>query len=248
MINKVYHQTMHKQDTLSKPKALFCWSGGKDSALALHKVLQEGKYEVMSLLTTINRQMKRVSMHGVPEALIEAQAVSIGLPLCKVYVDADSSNDNYEKSMEACLLAFKAEGVETVIFGDIFLEDLKTYRENNLAKVGMKGAFPLWKKDTMTLVQEFLELGFATIVCCTNEKIFGSNCIGEALDLALIENFPSGVDPCGENGEFHTFVHAGPLFKEPIQVAVHGKVLKNYQANGETFGFWFADLQLEEKV
>src|SRR5579884_2159719 len=154
----------------SKQKVLFCWSGGKDSALALHRLLGDDRYDVVALLTTYNEHYQRVSMHGVSLALSELQARSIGLPLDKVFVSERSSNEEYTRKMAERMLAYKAQGVSTVAFGDIFLDDLRQWREANLAQIGMRAIFPLWKNDTRELVREFVRLGFASRVCCVNEQ------------------------------------------------------------------------------
>jgi uncharacterized protein (TIGR00290 family) len=238
-----------------KKKAIFCWSGGKDSSLALYKVLKEDEFEILALLTTVNEEFKRVSMHGVREDLLEEQAKQIGLPLEKMYIGKSSTNEAYEKSMEAVLLKYKALGVEYAIFGDIFLEDLKKYREDNLSKIGMKAYFPLWKQDTTALIHEFVGLGFKTMICCTNNDFFDENGVGRIIDEEFISTLPDNVDPCGENGEFHTFAYEGPIFKNPIPITVGEKVLKTYQAKCmkdekevmEEKGFWFVDLVLSPK-
>lgn len=233
-----------------KPKVIFCWSGGKDSALALYKVLQENKFEIIALLTTLSAQFKRISMHGVREELLDMQAASIGLPLIKMYV-SDGTNSEYEKTMETLLLQYKVQGVTKVIFGDIFLEDLRLYRENNLAKVGLTAEFPLWKIDTKLLVNEFLELGFKTITCCVNDGYFGEDKVGVEITKEFIKNLPSNVDPCGENGEFHTFCYDGPIFKKPVQFEIGEKVYRPLEiktsddvcsSNSITRGFWFCEL------
>lgn len=232
-----------------KEKAIFCWSGGKDSALALYKVRLEQKYEVVTLLTTINATFKRVSMHGVREALLIQQAASIGLPLVKMYVN-EGTNGEYEKEMEMVLLKYKAMGVTTVIFGDIFLEDLRTYRENNLSKVGLKALFPLWKKNTSELIKEFLSLHFKTITCCVNDSHLKEQHVGVEIDTGFINALPSAVDPCGENGEYHTFCFNGPVFNYPISFTVGEKVYRPLEikksdeeiSNSSTKGFWFCDL------
>lgn len=237
---------------MEKPKALFCWSGGKDSSLALYKVLQENKFEVVALLTTVNEEFKRVSMHGVREELIEAQARHIGLPLEKLYIPPDNTNEAYEKSMERVLKKHIEAGVGQVIFGDIFLEDLRKYRENNLAKLGLKAEFPLWKKDTSSLIHEFIGLGFKTVICCTHNDYFDDQIVGKTIDRSFVASLPSDVDPCGENGEFHTFTYDGPLFDTPLQVRPGEKILRTYEAKclkdgkeeTEEKGFWFIDLML----
>lgn len=207
-----------------KPKAIFCWSGGKDSALALYKVLQQNNYEVVALLTTLNAQFKRISMHGVREDLLDKQALSVGLPLIKMYV-SEGTNAEYEKNMETLLLQYKAQGVTKVIFGDIFLEDLRTYREKNLAKVGLDAVFPLWKKDTYKLIDEFLNLGFKTVTCCVNDAYLAEDKVGEEITFNFINTLPSIVDPCGENGEFHTFCYDGPLFKTLVKFNIGEKYI-----------------------
>ena len=227
-----------------------CWSGGKDSALCLHKVLQAKEHDVKYLLTTLNEQFKRISMHGVREELLDEQAKQIGIPLVKIYVN-EGTNAEYEKKMEETLLKFKSEGIENVIFGDIFLEDLRTYRENNLSKVGMTGVFPLWKKDTQELLKEFLALKFKTIICCTNDAYLGKEWAGRIIDEKFLSSLPPNVDACGENGEFHTFCFDGPIFKQPIKISTGEKVYKPLEIKitddcnlpkSQTKGFWFCEL------
>lgn len=230
-------------------KAIFCWSGGKDSSLCLYKVLQEGEYEVKYLLTTINENFKRVSMHGVREELIEKQAETIGIPLKKMYV-REAHNDEYDRNMQNILLEAKDERIEYVIFGDIFLEDLRQYRENNLAKVGMNAVFPLWKRDTRELMDEFLSLGFRTITCCVNDFYLNESRVGVEIDNEFLSSLPENVDPCGENGEFHTFCFEGPLFRSEIGFRIGRKVYKPLEINiifesnqeNQTKGFWYCDL------
>jgi uncharacterized protein (TIGR00290 family) len=237
---------------MNKEKAIFCWSGGKDSALALYKVLQQGSYEFIALLTTINEEYKRISMHGVREELLEEQSKQIGIPLEKIYVSNNGTNEEYEKNMEAALQKYKSLGVNKVIFGDIFLEDLKIYRENNLAKIGMTAIFPLWKQDTKKLISEFIDLDFKTIICCTNNDFFDKHAVGKIIDKRFVSSLSPGIDPCGENGEFHTFTYEGPIFKFPIRIKTGEKVLKTYEARcmkddketTEVKGYWFIDLEL----
>lgn len=240
---------------MNKTKAIFCWSGGKDSAYCLHKILKEEKYDVKYLLTTLNGFFNRISMHGVREDLLDKQSESIGIPLLKVFV-YESSNAEYEKQMEAAMLKAKAEGIEHVIFGDIFLEDLRVYRENNLAKVGMKGVFPIWKIDTTFLINDFIEQGFKTIVCCTNDGYLDEEWVGKEIGKNFIEQLPANVDPCGENGEFHTFCFAGPIFKREINFERGKKIYKQLEiktndcslpSNTITKGFWYCDLLLQRR-
>lgn len=236
----------------AKPKAIFSWSGGKDSAYCLNKVLSENLFDIKYLLTSINYNFKRISMHGVREELLNAQAESIGIPLLKVWVK-EGTNAEYEKQMESILLKAKADGIEYVIFGDIFLEDLRIYRENNLAKVGMKGIFPLWKVDTTYLINDFLIKKFKTITCCVNDGYLNEDWVGRKINKSFIEQLPVIVDPCGENGEYHTFCYDGPLFKKKILFSVGEKLYKPLEikttdddvctSNTVTKGFWFIDLK-----
>ena len=245
-----------------REKIIFCWSGGKDSALALNRILQDERYEVATLLTTCNDHFQRVSMHGVRLELLEQQAEAIGLPLEKVFVSQRSSNEEYQQKMSACLLAHKARGVTACAFGDIFLEDLKRWREENLAKVGLRGIFPIWKIDSRELIREFFALGFASIICCTNDAYLGEDAVGRNIDAGFIAALPPEVDPCGENGEFHSFAFAGPIFKQPVKFKVGEKVYRPVEVTHPsdssssyvcpagphlTKGFWFCDLLPEKR-
>ena len=240
-----------------KEKIIFCWSGGKDSAIALHRILQGGRFEVAALLTTCNEHFQRISMHGVRVELLELQAASIGLPLEKVFVSQRSSNEEYEQKMSACLLAHKARGVTGVIFGDIFLEDLRRWREENLARAGLRGIFPLWKIDTRELMREFIALGFGSVICCVNDAYLDETAVGRNIDAEFVNSLPADVDPCGENGEFHSFAFAGPIFKQPLRFKVGEKVYRPVEqthpgavssavcpagSTRQAKGFWFCDL------
>lgn len=233
-----------------KTKAIFCWSGGKDSAYALYRVILENRYEVSYLLTTVNKTFQRISMHGVREDLLHAQAEALGFPLLKVEVE-EGSNAEYERQMEAVLMKVKAEGITQVIFGDIFLEDLRSYREANLAKVGMNAVFPLWKLPTAELVRDFIAKKFRTLLCCTNDAYLDESWLGREINDAFLRDLPVEVDPCGENGEYHTFCFDGPVFRHSISVQHGETVYKPLQANMTepsdrpvTKGFWFIDLLL----
>jgi uncharacterized protein (TIGR00290 family) len=241
-----------------KEKVVFCWSGGKDSALALHRLRRDPSYEVVSLLTTCNEHFQRVSMHGVRLELLEAQAASIGLPLEKVFVSKRGSNEEYQQKMGACLAAHKSRGVTACAFGDIFLEDLKRWREENLAGIGMRGVFPIWKNDSRELLREFFALGFGTVICCVNDAYLGEDAVGRVLDEEFVRTLPAGIDPCGENGEFHSFAFAGPVFRNPIKFNVGEKVYRPVEITHptdarssyvcprgpkQTKGFWFCDLE-----
>lgn len=233
--------------------AIMSWSGGKDSSYALYKVLQEGIYEVKYLLSTFNGNFKRLSMHGVREELIEAQAKSIGLPLLKVYV-YEASNAEYEKQMEKILLQAKAENINQVIFGDIFLEDLRQYREQKMATLQMQCVFPIWKTDTQWMVNDFIDKGFKTCICCINDGYLDESWCGRIIDAAFVKELPATVDACGENGEFHTYCFEGPVFKTPVNIITGEKTYKALAINlgphptpikdVGTKGFWFCDLLL----
>lgn len=228
---------------MNRHKAVFCWSGGKDSAFALFRTIREGRFEVVGLLSTMNQLHGRLSMHGVREGLIEAQAASIGIPLEKVWVQ-EGTNPEYEKAMEEKLLSFKERGVSHVLFGDIFLEDLREYREKNLARVGLQAAFPIWKMDTRELIRSFLNEGFETILCCINDSYLREEFLGRKIDAAFLADLPAHVDPCGENGEFHSFCYAGPVFRNRIDFKTGEKVFRSlaeFGASGEG-GFWYLDL------
>lgn len=235
-------------------KAIFCWSGGKDSAYALYKVVLEKEFEIVSLLTTINSEFGRITMHGVKESLLDAQVEAIGLPVKKMYI-SDGTYTEYESEMEKALLEFKEEGVEHVIFGDIFLEDLRKYREDNLKKVDMKAVFPLWNINTREQIQQFIEDGFKTKICCVNDSLLDKNFVGVNLTQEFLDALPKQVDPCGENGEFHSFCYAGPIFRTKIDIEVTDKVYKPIDIPEEekcqltdippTKGFWYAELDIK---
>jgi uncharacterized protein (TIGR00290 family) len=196
----------------------------------LHELLKANRYEVVSLLTSVSEEYGRISHHGVREVLVEQQAEAIGIPLHKVYLPLGSShpctNDVYEPIMGDVMARYKAQGVETVAFGDLFLEDLRAYRERNLAKAGMRGVFPLWKRDTTTLASDVIAMGFKSYLSCVEGKV-GPGFVGRPYDHKLLAALPAGIDPCGEYGEFHTFVHDGPIFKRPVTVSVGEIVVRD---------------------
>jgi uncharacterized protein (TIGR00290 family) len=240
-----------------KEKIIFCWSGGKDSALALNRLRQDGRYEIVSLLTTCNEHFQRVSMHGVRLELLDAQAAAIGLPLEKIFVSHRSSNEEYQQKMSACLRAHQARGVTACAFGDIFLEDLRRWRDENLARVGMRGIYPIWKAGSRDLILEFFALGFGTVICCANDAHLGEDAVGRKIDPEFINSLPANVDPCGENGEFHSFAFAGPVFRQPVKYTVGEKIYRPVEVTHpgdsnsacacpsgprRTKGFWFCDL------
>jgi uncharacterized protein (TIGR00290 family) len=197
---------------------LFCWSGGKDSAMALHALLQRNELRVAALLTTVTEGYDRISMHGVRRELLKGQTESIGLPLHEVFIPPQCVNPIYESRMEEALRMHYDKGVRTVAFGDIFLEDLRAYREKNLARMGMTALFPIWKRDTRALIRAFHSANFRAIAVCVDSKVLNRSFAGRELDQAFFRDLPPHADPCGENGEFHTFVFDGPIFHAPIPV------------------------------
>jgi uncharacterized protein (TIGR00290 family) len=231
-----------------RDRVVFCWSGGKDSALALGQLLRDERYQVVSLLTTCNRRFGRVSMHGVRIELLDAQAAALGLPVDKVFVSEHGGSDEYERAMAACLGAHRERGVVACAFGDIFLEDLRQWREANLARAGLRALFPIWKRDTRQLVRDFAVQGFAATVCCADAAL-GREAVGRTLDEAFVASLPHDVDPCGENGEFHSFAHAGPIFRAPVRFAIGEVIYRPVEpavpADGSSrspSGFWYCDL------
>ncbi|BEV04765.1 diphthine--ammonia ligase [Chryseobacterium gambrini] len=232
-----------------KPKAIFNWSSGKDSALALYKILKEEKFEVTSLLTSINKEFQRISMHGVQVSLLEKQAESLGFPLIKMELPKEPTMEEYLELMSKTMNDLKSRGITHSIFGDIFLEDLKKYREDQLRSIGMEGVFPLWKINTTDLIREFLDLGFKTIVTCVNETYLDKSFAGRIIDEDFIKDLPENVDVCGENGEFHTFTFNGPFFKNPVEFEIGEIVKKTYpkpksdeNSEDDEYVFWFCDL------
>lgn len=238
-------------------KALFNWSSGKDSALALYKIQQNPEFKIDCLLTSVNQQFQRISMHGVRVELLEQQAKSIGIPLEIMQIPEMPTMEVYENVMQETLEKLKQKGITHSIFGDIFLEDLRKYREDKLATMGFEGVFPLWKIPTKDLIQEFISLGFKTIVVCVNEKYLDKSFVGRIIDQQFIDDLPENVDVCGENGEFHTFSFDGPIFQKPIDFEIGEIVYRKYEkpkqessntacdTNDTTaydYGFWYCDL------
>lgn len=217
---------------------VFCWSGGKDSALALYELRRSPEFEVVALLTTVTREFDRVSMHGVRRELLHRQGEQIGLPIDEVWIGPGASNAEYEERMGRQLRSYVQRGIGHVAFGDIFLEDLRQYRERNLAQIGLRAVFPIWQRDTRELVATFLEQGFRSITCCIDGRVLGDEFAGRVIDRQFISDLPGGVDPCGENGEFHSFTFAGPLFRREIAVRPGERVRKG--------DFLYCDLVLDE--
>ena len=221
-------------DTRVPEDVLFCWSGGKDSAMALHALHSTHEFRPIALLTTITDEYDRVSMHGVRRVLLERQAESLGLPLHSVRIPPQCVNATYEERMREALAEHCARGVRTVAFGDIFLEDLRAYREKNLSLVGMRAMFPIWKRDTRELAREFVRLGFRAVAVCVDPRVLDASFAGRELNPSFFADLPTGADPCGENGEFHTFVFDGPGFRGPIPFRMGEKAVRD--------GFCFCDL------
>ncbi len=204
-----------------RKKVVMSWSGGKDSALALYELLKTDDYEVVALLTSLADEYRRISHHGVREELLDRQAEAVGIPLHKLYLPAHTSlpctHGQFEEIMRRVLLEYRDRDVSHVAHGDLFLEDLRQYRERNLARVGMKGLFPLWHRNTTEVIHTFIQLGFRARICCVEEKL-GRRFVGRSLDLDLLRDLPENIDPCGEYGEYHSFVHDGPIFSKPVRL------------------------------
>lgn len=210
------------------------WSGGKDSALALRILLEDPAVRVEALLTTLNRDLDRINMHGVRRELLEAQAESLRLPLWTNGVSTGSGNLEYEAAMAEAFTKCRLQGVSTVAFGDLYLEDIRAYRDRMISANGMRAIYPVWRRDTDRLIGEFLDQGFKAVVVCVDPSQLDPAFVGREIDAHFVADLPKGVDPCGENGEFHSFVFDGPIFHEPVQFQL-----------GETMsrqGFWFCDL------
>ena len=215
---------------MNKIKAIFNWSGGKDSALALYHVLKEGKFDIDALMTTVNSKYNRISMHGVRNELLYAQGESIGIPIKEIRLPETPSMLEYNETMKTVLLELKKKEITHSIFGDLFLEDLRAYRENKLKEVGLTAHFPLWKRNTTEIIHEFIDLGFKTVVVCVKSELLGKEFTGRIIDRDFLKDLPKNIDPCGENGEFHTFVFDGPIFKTPIAYTLGEKIFKEYEA------------------
>jgi uncharacterized protein (TIGR00290 family) len=213
-----------------REKVLVSWSGGKDSALALYELADA--YEVVALLTTVTEGYDRISMHGVRSSLLERQAEALGYPLEKLLIPQACTNDEYEARMRAALTRHREAGVTAVVCGDIFLEDVRRYREEKLFTVGLRGLFPLWGRDSRELVRRFLGQGFRTVLCCVDTQVLDLGFAGRVYDDGLLADLPAGVDPCGENGEFHTFVFDGPNFVSRVDYVTGERCVRD-----ERFGY-----------
>ena len=218
----------------NRPRAVVSWSSGKDSAFALHEVRKAGELSVVGLLTTVTRAFDRVSMHGVREELLERQAEAVGLPLVKVDLPSPCPNETYERAMGQTLARLRAEGIEVVVFGDLFLEEIRRYRESRMRDTGLRAEFPLWGRPTAELARTMIASGLEATVVCLDPRKLPARFAGRRFDASFLEELPATVDPCGERGEFHTFVTAGPMLSRAVRVAP-GPVV-------EREGFVFADL------
>lgn len=217
-----------------KPKAWLAWSSGKDSAWSLHVMRQRGSMEITALLTTVNQKYRRVAMHAVRESVLDAQVAATGLPLVKVPIPSPCPNEVYERAMADAMARARKEGVTHMVFGDLFLEDIRKYREEHLAKCGMAPVFPLWLRDTRELANEMIESGLRAYLTCLDPRKLDAGFAGRAFDKEFLADLPAHADPCGENGEFHTCVVAGPMFASPVDASL-GKIV-------ERDGFIFADV------
>ena len=218
-----------------REKVIVAWSGGKDSALALYETLKSGRYEVLELLTTVTKDYNGISIHGVRRVLLEQQANALGFPLEKTFISKGASDEEYENELLKALKRNLDSGVSSVVFGDIFLEDVRKYREQILAKMGMNGIFPLWKRDTQALARKFINLGFKAIITSIDSNVLAKDFVGREYDEQFLSDLPADVDPCGENGEFHSFVYDGPIFHDRVFFTKAEKVLRENR-------FYYCDL------
>jgi uncharacterized protein (TIGR00290 family) len=210
------------------------WSGGKDSCLALYEIQKSSDYRVAALLTTVTRDYDRISMHGVRRVLLEKQAASLGLPLDQVLISKGATNEEYETKLIEAVSVYSDQGIDSIVFGDLFLEDIKKYRDQFLARHGLHGIYPVWMRNTTEFIREFIKLGFKAVLTCVDSKALDQSFAGRIIDHDFLASLPANVDPCGENGEFHTFVYDGPNFAQPIGFSVGETVSRD--------GFWFCDL------
>jgi uncharacterized protein (TIGR00290 family) len=232
---------------MERTKVSVSWSGGKDSAFALWELLNDDRFDVVELHTTFGELTRRVGMHGIHETLIEAQASAVGLPLRKIYYPASGDNAAYEKAMGGYLTALERDGVRHIAYGDILLEDLKKYREEKLAKRGFFGVFPLWKRDTKTVAEEFLRAGFRTKICAADADKVSKDWVGKDYDSKFLEQLSADVDPCGENGEFHSFCYGGPVFQKRLLVYCKEVIQRSYDiplvsGKEDKKHYWFAEI------
>ena len=221
-------------DPIHEQTVLVSWSGGKDSCMALREAQRTSNIRVGALLTTVTRDFDRISMHGVRRALLERQAASLGIPLHKIFISKGASNEEYEAKMGEAFSEYRGRGIDTVVFGDLFLEEIRAYRERLIAKHDMASLYPIWGRDTSQLIRDFISLGFKTAIVCVDPKKLDPSFVGRVIDEELLAQLPLHVDPCGENGEFHTFVFDGPIFKNPVKFTFGEIVCRD--------SFWYCDL------
>jgi uncharacterized protein (TIGR00290 family) len=218
-----------------KDRLLLAWSGGKDSSLALHQLKNTENTEIVALLTTVTEGYDRISMHGVRRSLLAAQAEALGFPLEEIMIPQTCTNEIYEQRMQETLEKYHQQGIRNAAFGDLFLEDVRAYREERMSRIGMECRFPLWGKPTAELAAQFIEMGFRAIVVCVDTLKLDGRFAGRDFDKDFLSELPAGVDPCAENGEFHTFVYDGPIFNKPVPCRRGEKVLRNER-------FFYCDL------
>lgn len=241
---------------MPKKKCVFNWSGGKDSSIALRKVLQNPEYSVDCLLTTINGVHDRITMHGVRRELLLDQVKQIGIPLEILELPEQPDMEEYNRCLSEKMEKLKREGYTHSLFGDIFLEDLKEYRERQMQRCGFESVFPIWKEDTSVLIRDFIEDGFKAVIVSAKSEKLDQSFAGRLIDHEFLDDLPDGVDPCGENGEFHTFVYDGPVFSNPVPFKKGELTYREYDApkdnessdghstetDPKKMGFWFCDL------
>ena len=233
---------------MERTKAVFNWSGGKDSAHALWRAIESQRYEIVALLTTVNHDTRRSTMHGIPFPLLQAQAASIGIPLHAVDLTPKGDMEDYQTAMSQAVAHFKAQGVTHFIFGDIFLHDVRKYREQQLAPHGIEVVEPLWGRSSETVMHDFLASGLQTVVVTTMADGLGAAAIGRTIDSDFIASLPAGTDPNGANGEYHTFCYDGPIFRTPVRFRLGSPFSRSYDirlddGTEKTYTYWFADLQ-----
>jgi uncharacterized protein (TIGR00290 family) len=235
--SELYVRT-HLEATLEL--VLMSWSGGKDSAMALSEILKSANYRIAAVLTTVTEGYDRISMHGVRRSILRLQVECIGIPIEEVFISNNSSNEEYETNMRKALTMYRNIGVTSVVFGDIFLEDLRKYRVDKLALLNMKCIFPLWKRDTKELAHSFIKAGFKAVTTCVDTKVLGRKFVGREIDEAFLSELPPNVDPCGENGEYHSFVYDGPIFKKRVPFGHGERILREER-------FYYCDLVADEE-
>ncbi len=221
-IEEYWHFDLSNGEIIANPQILFSWSGGKDSALALYKLVQEKIYSIECLFTTLSEEYKRVNFHAIPEELLELQAKAIGIPIYKAFISKSENIDEYAQKLESHL---KNTGIDIIAYGDIYLEDLRDFRIKCLEKIGMNSVYPIWKTDTVKNINDFVNLGFKAILTCVDTNVLDKSFVGREIDEQFIKDLPENIDPCGENGEFHTFVYDGPIFKKAVDFK-KGKTLQ----------------------